>query len=134
MRGLRIFAVSLMFIVGTVAYSQPGASMDVFYPIAKYMEQGDAEKLSAWFDDHMEISVNGVCSDSGRNQARQILKLFFDGNRPSAFSIRHTASKANMKYALGAMTIASVNYNVTIFVNLRDDGYRIQQLKIEKVR
>ncbi len=39
-----------------------------------------------------------------------------------------------MKYALGAMTIASVNYNVTIFVNLRDDGYRIQQLKIEKVR
>ena len=127
MRGLRIFAVSLMFMAGTVAYSQPGASMDVFYPIAKYMEQGDAEKLSAWFDDHMEISVNGVCSDSGRNQARQILKLFFDGNRPSAFSIRHTASKANMKYA-------SVNYNVTIFVNLRDDGYRIQQLKIEKVR
>lgn len=119
---------------GVAAFAQTGASMDVFYPIAKYIEQGDAEKLSAWFDDHMEISVNGVCSDSGRNQARQILKAFFDGNRPSAFSIRHTASKANMKYALGAMTMSSVNYNVTIFVNLRDDSYRIQQLKIEKVR
>lgn len=133
MKVLKSLIFASVFALALPAFGQSGG-VDVFVPIAKYLEQGDADKLSAWFDDHMEISVNGVSSDSGRNQARQILKAFFDGSRPSSFSIRHTASKANMKYALGTMTLSSGNYSVTIFVNLRDDGYRIQQLKIEKIR
>ena len=30
---------------------------DVFIPISKYIRQGDADKLSAWFSDNLEISV-----------------------------------------------------------------------------
>ena len=50
---------------------------DVFTPIAKYIRVGDADKLSAWFADNLEIVVISQTNDSSRNQARQIMKSFF---------------------------------------------------------
>lgn len=129
-RFLAIISTFVAFLFSGNIHAQD--NVDVFYPIAKYIEQGDALKLSAWFDEHLELSVNGVSGDYGKNQARQIMKSFFMEVKPDSFVIMHTASKANMKYALGTMTVGSEVYDVTIFVNLRDDSYRIQQLKFEK--
>lgn len=109
---------------------------DVFLPIAKYLGQGDAESLSAWFAYNLEVTVPDGTSDSSRNQAKQILKSFFSKSSPTGFTIEHTASRGNMKYALGALNCGAENYVVTIFVSFSDkmEGYRVQQLKIEKSR
>ena len=56
---------------------------DVFVPIAKYIGQGNAGKLSAWFADNLEITVISSSNDSSRNQARQIMKSFFIKLSPS---------------------------------------------------
>ena len=85
---------------GIDSYAQD-EGYDVFIPIAKYIRQGDAEKLAAWFDDNLEISVISNTSDSSKNQARQILKAFFDSYTPRGFEITHTAGRSNMKYAVG---------------------------------
>jgi len=119
--------------VGFTASAQNQGS-DVFVPIAKYMSQGDAESLSAWFADNLEITVTSGTSDSSRNQAKQILKTFFSKSTPTEFTIQHTAARGNMKYALGTMACGAENYMVTIFVSYQDKGYKIQQLKIEKAR
>ena len=76
-------------------------SYDVFNPIAKYIRMGDAEKLSAWFADNLEVSIFSNTNDSSRNQAKQIIKSFFDSYTPRSFNINHTAGRSNMKYALG---------------------------------
>lgn len=105
---------------------------DVFIPIAKYIRMGDADKLSAWFDENLEISIISNSSDSSRNQARQILKSFFDSYSPRDFSISHTAGRANMKYALGRLNAGGEIFEVTIFVSFKKESYRIQQLKIQR--
>ena len=129
----RIFiAVSaLLFGVGTNAASD---SYDVFVPIAKYLGQGDAERLSAWFADNLEITIMSTTNDSSKNQAKQILKAFFDNHTPRSFEISHTASRSNSKYALGYLNAGGEVFEVTIFVSNCGDRYKIQQLKIDRIR
>jgi len=120
-----------LLMCGTTMSAQD-KSYDVFNPIAKYIRMGDAEKLSAWFADNLEISIFSTTNDSSRNQAKQIMKSFFDSYTPRSFQVNHTAGRSNMKYALGSLNAGGEVFEVTIFVNYKDNNYRIQQLKIEK--
>ena len=107
---------------------------DVFIPIAKYIGQGDAEKLSAWFADNLEITIMSTTNDSSKNQAKQILKTFFENHPPRSFEISHTASRSNSKYALGYLNVGGEVFMVTIFVSSCKNEYKIQQLKIDRMR
>ena len=106
----------------------------MFIPISKYLTQGDSEKLSAWFDDSLEISIISSLNNSSKSQARQILKAFFDSHTPRSFDISHIAGRSNMKYALGTLTAGGENFNVTIFISCKNGEYKIQQLKIERLQ
>ena len=105
---------------------------DVFNPIAKYLAMGDADKLSAWFSDNLEVTIFSDSNDSSRNQARQIMKSFFRSYTPRSFEITHRAGRSNMKYALGTLTAGGEMFIVTIFVGYSDTSYKIQHLKIER--
>ena len=131
----------LIFLSAAVAFcccghmtSAQDEGYDVFVPIAKYIRLGDAEKLSAWFDDSLEISIISNTSDSSKNQAKQILKAFFDNHTPRSFEIRHMASRSNSKYALGFLNAGGEVFEVTIFVSDCGGRYKIQQLKIDRIR
>jgi len=128
-----LLTAAISFCCGGLASAQ-NEGYDVFIPIAKYIRQGDAERLSAWFDDNLEISVASTTSDSSKNQAKQILKAFFDNHTPRSFEIRHTASRSNSKYALGFLNAGGEVFEVTIFVSNCGDRYKIQQLKIDRIR
>ena len=108
-------------------------SGDVFAPIAKYIELGDAESLSVWFSDNLEVSIFSRTNDASRNQAKQIMKSFFKSYMPRSFEINHTAGRSNMKYALGTLNAGGKLFTVTIFVSYKDSDYRIQHLKIERL-
>ena len=111
--------------------AQP-AGYDVFVPISKYMAQGNADNLSAWFDDNLEIAVISQGSSASKAQARQIVKSFFESHTPRSFELNHTAGRDNMKYALGTLKAGGENYSVTIFVSSKGKSFKIQELKIEQ--
>ena len=111
-----------------------GDGYDVFVPIAKYLGQGDAERLSAWFADNLEITIMSTTIDSSKNQAKQILKSFFENHTPRSFKINHTASRSNSKYALGYLNAGGELFEVTIFVSNCKNTYKMQQLKIDRLR
>lgn len=118
---------------GSAARPQ-SADYDVFVPIAKYLTQGNAEALSAWFADNLEMTVLSKGGNSSRSQARQILKTFFEGYTPRDFQVTYTAGRSNMKYALGTLNAGGENFLVTIFVSSKGDTYTIQQMKIERIK
>lgn len=125
-------AAAAAMLVCTEASAQD-SSYDVFNPISKYIACGDAEKLSAWFSDNLEVTIFSNSNDSSRNQARQIMKSFFRSYTPRSFEITHKAGRSNKKYALGTLNAGGEMFTVTIFVNYTDTDYRIQHLKIERV-
>ena len=109
-----------------------GNADDVLVPISKYIASGNAEALSAWFADNLEIAVLSRESDASRAQARQIVKSFFDTYTPRSFNVDHTSGRAGMKYALGTLKAGGESFSVTIFLNVKEGSYKIQHLKIEK--
>ncbi len=129
---LKIMAFAPAVLLGFCA-ALPAQDFDAFTPIAKYIRLGDADKLSAWFADNLEVVIISKVNDSSRSQARQIMKSFFNAYNPSAFSITHQAGKSNLKYALGILNAGGERFVVTIFVSCRNSSYEIQQLKIERV-
>ncbi|MBQ2197813.1 MAG: DUF4783 domain-containing protein [Bacteroidales bacterium] len=132
---VKIFMASLAMLFCLSSSAGPGGDgYDVFVPIAKYLGQGDAEKLSAWFADNLEITIMSTTIDSSKNQAKQILKSFFENHTPRSFKINHTASRSNSKYALGYLNAGGELFEVTIFVSNCKNTYKIQQLKIDRLR
>lgn len=129
----RIFSC-LLLLLSCLGGKAAGDGYDVFVPIAKYLGKGDAERLSVWFDDNLEITIMSTTNDSSKKQATQILKAFFDSHTPRSFEISHTASRSNSKYALGFLNAGGEVFEVTIFVSNCGDRYRIQQLKIDRIR
>ena len=113
----------LIMILAVAAMSCMAASAqntgDVFNPIAKYIERGDADALSAWFSDNLEVSIFAKTNDASRNQAKQIMKSFFKSYTPRSFRISHKAGRSNMKYALGLLSAGGEMFQVTIFVASR---------------
>ena len=131
-RYLKIAIVLLTLLSCGRLLAQP-AGYDVFVPISKYMAQGNADNLSAWFDDNLEIAVVSQGSNASKAQAKQIVKTFFENYTPRSFEVNHTAGRDNMKYALGTLKAGGENFSVTIFVSSKGKTYKIQQLKIERL-
>ena len=127
-----IMLIAMTFVSCAMSYAQE-KGYDVFKPIAKYMAQGDANRLSAWFSDNLEVTIFATSNDASRNQARQIMKSFFKSYTPRSFEVSHQAGRANMKYALGTLNAGGEMFLVTIFVNFKDSAYRIQQIKVERL-
>ena len=125
------FALVVMF--SCTGLSAQDKGYDVFNPISKYIEAGDADKLSAWFSDNLEVTIFSTSNDSSRNQARQIMRSFFKSYTPRTFEISHKAGRSNMKYALGTLNAGGEMFLVTIFVSLKENSYKIQQIKIERL-
>ncbi len=130
MIGTLVAAATMIF---GISASAQDAGYDVFNPIAKYLAKGDADRLSAWFSDNLEVTIFSDSNDSSRNQARQIIKSFFKSYTPRTFEITHKAGRSNMKYALGNLNAGGEMFLVTIFVSYDDTSYKIQHLKIERI-
>lgn len=105
---------------------------DVFVPIAKYIQNGDAERLSVWFAQSLEIDILGTNNVCSRQQAKQIVKEFFNEYSPKSFIISYRSGKAPMIYAIGNLSAGGNKFRVTLFVKTQSDGNFIQQMRIEK--
>ena len=132
---MKRFLTTLMaaLLLSLAGLSAQDKGYDVFVPIGKYIAQGDAMSLSAWFADNLEVSIISSIRNCSKSQARQIVKTFFEAYTPRSFDITHKASQSNMKYALGQLNAGGEVFIVTIFVSCKADGtYQIQQLKIDR--
>lgn len=105
---------------------------DVFVPIAKYLEHGNAKNLSAWFSENIELVMFGQRSNCSRSQARQIMKRFFEDYTPHSFDIVHKSGVYPMTYAIGKLEGGGNKFRITIFVKTTERGNYIQQLSIDK--
>ena len=131
-----IFLLSFFLFTEVVAFSQSAVGrdkeQDVFVPISKYIQKGDAESLSVWFASNLEMDILGVNNVCSRQQAKQILKDFFSTYSPKNFNISYRSGKAPMKYAVGILNAGGSIFRITLTVKTQQEGNFIHQLRIEK--
>lgn len=124
-------AALLVFVCSHTAVSQNQGG-DAFIPIAKYIQKGDAEKLSAWFAKNLEIDIFGNPTECSQTQATQIMKNFFSQYTPKSFVIIHKSGNPPMKYAIGTLNTGSENLRVTLLVRTNPETPQILRIRIER--
>lgn len=125
-------SVVLLTFLCTTLVSVAAQDQDVFVPIGKYIQQGDPDKLSAWFASNLELDILGTVNDCSKVQACQIMKDFFMNYTPKSFTIIHKSGRPPMKYAIGTLSAGGEKFRVTLFVKTQESGNQIQQLRIER--
>ena len=125
-----LLLLTITILSATCALAQKQA--DVFVPIGKYIQLGDAEKLSAWFAGNLELDILGSVSSCSKVQAKQIMKDFFVNYTPKSFTIIHKSGKAPLTYAIGSLSAGGEKFRITLFVMTQEKGNQIQQLRIER--
>lgn len=128
---LKIAIMSLLLLAADNLSAQT-KEYDVIVPIRKYMLQSNADALSAWFADNLDIAVLSTETNASRSQARQITKAFFESYTPRSMEVIHTASRANMKYVLCNLNAGGEIFSVTFFLCNKGDSYKIQLFKVER--
>ncbi len=128
----KLLCILMAALLASSASMAQNKDLDVFIPIGKYLQAGDYVKLSAWFADNMELDLLGSVNNCSRNQARLIMKNFFETYTPKQFTILHKGNNSLARYAVGTLDAGGEKFRIIIHVKSINNKSYIQQLRIER--
>jgi hypothetical protein len=100
--------------------------------LVKAIREGNAESMSAYFHQSLEMTILEKDYDASKIQATRIMESFFKNHAPTAFTISFEGTKDQSKYAIGSLVTRDGVFRVNLFF-LNKDGVRlIYYLSIEK--
>lgn len=90
------------------------AHAQTFENIKTAIKIGSGKELSNYFDNSVEITVNGKTANYSKAQGEFVVKDFFKKNPPKGFTIIHNGtSEGGLKYAIGTYQ-SSASFRVLI--------------------
>ena len=104
---------------------------EVIKKAADAIQVGDAELLSKNFYKTVELEILGEENFYSQAQAIQLMKSFFEKNKPVKFAINHQGVKDLSAFAIGKLQTTSAVYRVSIFLKTENGKSYIHQLRIE---
>ncbi len=102
--------------------------------IVKALNSGDADALSAFFDNKVEISILEKEGVFNKAAATDILRNFFKTHRTGSFTMIHRGSSKgkDSKYIIGNLAKGNTTYRVYVFIKIQEKRSVIQELRIEE--
>jgi hypothetical protein len=100
--------------------------------LARAIEKGDAEAMSVFFHQSLEMTILDKDYEISKNQATRIMENFFKEHKPTGFKISFEGTKEQSKYAIGTLSTAEENFRVNLFFMDKDNKRLIYYLSIEK--
>jgi biopolymer transport protein ExbD len=101
--------------------------------ITKAFSEGDANALTSYLDAQIDISILGKEQTYTKAQATDMLKSFFDKQKPRAFSINHQgAAKGNDAIYCIASLSGTTNYSVYLYLKSGGANYLIHEIRLDK--
>jgi hypothetical protein len=93
---------------------------------------GNASALSGFINSSLELQVLDNENVYSKDQAEQILKKFFNQNKPVDFVVLHQSGKDGAYYAIGTLHTVQGKYRVYFLIKEQNGKRLIHQLSIKK--
>lgn len=100
--------------------------------VSSALKQGDANALSSFFNNSVELVVLDKEGIYSSDQAKVIVSSFFSENRPSGFKSIHTGGKPEATYVIGNLDTSSGQFRVYFLIKGEVNAQKIYQLRFEK--
>ncbi|MCS7004494.1 MAG: DUF4783 domain-containing protein [Cytophagales bacterium] len=96
---------------------------EIIVSVKSAISQGDAEKLSAYFNDLVELNIREQKDNYSKAQAQFVLKSFFQKFPPVSFEYIHQgSSKKGVQYAIGKYYYKGGSFRVYMLIKETTNG------------
>jgi hypothetical protein len=123
------FIRTILFIFVTTALLSFGTSID---EVVSAIKVGDANRISRYFDNMVEISLNDKRHAYSKSQAEMIVRDFFSNKGVKSFKVVHRGNSNDTEYCVGNLATESGNYRTTVFMKVKGDRKVIKELIFEE--
>ena len=102
--------------------------------ISTALNTGDIETLSKYFAVNVEISIQDREQIYPKAKATEVLRAFFDSNKPKAFNQVHkgTSRESSDQYCIGNLSASTGTYRVYLYLKVSGDSATIQEIRLDK--
>ena len=119
----------LMFI--SIQHSVQAQTSSIPNEIVSALSNGDANRLSAYLNDNVELFIENKNDIYSHQQAVSILNDFFHRFKVSDFKVIHQGNRDNSSFIIGILSTATENFRVYILTRKSDNKTIVLQLRIE---
>lgn len=102
--------------------------------ISQALSAGDADALSKYFADNVEISILDKEQVLPKSKAIEAMRSFFNSSKPKNFAQVHqgTSRESSDQYCIGNMTATSGNFRVYIYLKISGGSASIKEMRFDK--
>jgi hypothetical protein len=126
--------IFLMFLVPAIAFANNQQNNPALEAISTALGAGDVNALSKYLADNVEISIQDKEQTYAKAKAMEVLKGFFDSNKPKAFAQVHKGqSRENSdQYCIGNLSATAGSYRVYLYLKVNGANISIQEMRFDK--
>jgi hypothetical protein len=122
----------LLLLMPAIAFANQGnPSLEA---ISVALGAGDAEGLSKYFADNVEISIQDKEQTYNKSKATEVIRTFFGSNQPKSFTQVHkgTSRENSDQYCIGNLVGTAGNYRVYLYLKVTGSTVNIQEIRFDK--
>lgn len=129
----RIFVYVLLILFCGAFKSPKVQNDDVIGNISIALSSGSAKELTNFFNDVVELKIDGQKENYSKKQAEVIMKNFFSKYPPLRFSkIHNGSSPEGLLYVLGKYSHKEGSHRVYMLIKKMDGKYKIDTFDLTK--
>src|SRR5215217_4931240 len=121
-----------LLVVGMVmmsSFTQPGTIDDVIGAL----RSGDADGLSRYFDDNVELTLPVKSDSYSKAQAQVIIKDFFGNNGVKGFELKHKGDSPGGHYCIGTLQTKSGNFRAHVFMKSKGNTDVLKEIRFQSI-
>ncbi len=95
------------------------------------IESGNSNRLSAFFDSNLEISLPDKSNNYSKVQAELILKDFFKLHQVKHFEVVHTGDNIGAQYCIGNLYTRNGTFRTTLYIKQAGQKTILQEIRFD---
>ena len=129
----RIIVYGLLIFIGSSFKASVIQSDEIIGNISIALTSGSAKELSNFFNEVVELKIDGQKENYSKKQAEVIMKNFFSKYPPIRFSkIHNGSSPEGLLYVLGKYSHKEGSHRVYMLIKKMNDEYKIDTFDLTK--
>ena len=100
--------------------------------VVNAIKAGNAASVAKYFDNTVEITVNGKSTNYSKTQGEVVLRDFFTNNAVKSFSVVHQGESSGAQFCIGTLATANGSFRTTLNLKQKGDKQILQEIKFEK--
>lgn len=129
MRSIKWMVVVVSMLLSANAFSQA----EIFAPMKEAIKLNSAKEAVKYFNQSVDINVEGEVNNYSKAQAEFVLSDFFKKHPVADFNIVHTGSSpSGLKFAIGKYQSGADSYSVLMRVKESDKKYFVHEISFIK--